>query len=139
MIFVNLNKSWRNVIAGKDDASRVTLEAWALVSEAAIETYGDVICGVTKGVVVTALDITAHHRWPDGRAAFEGQNSTEWAGLVGEPSPVVWPRDRPDRCATSTPRPSVPAMSTWTPPTWESDAPSSATSPSSSLSMERHN
>ena len=92
MILVNLNKSWPEVLAGRSCADKVTLEAWALVADGAIETYGDVICGVYQGSIVSAFDITGNTRDGDGRVLFQGVPSAEWAHLVGEGSPVTWVR-----------------------------------------------
>lgn len=88
MILVSLNKSWPQVLAGSRTAADVTLGAWAKVSDAAIEEYGDVIAGIYKNEVVTAYDIDGYTRGGDGdRVTFTGQESTRWAHLVGTPNP----------------------------------------------------
>ena len=87
MILVNLTKSWPQVLAGGRTAADVTLGAWAKVSDAAIDQYGDAIVGIHKNAVVTAFDIDGYTRGEGDRVTFTGHESTRWAHLVGTPNP----------------------------------------------------
>lgn len=92
MIFTHLPKSWPDVLEGRRDAADVTLGEWALVADKAIENYGDVVCGVYAGEVVSAYDVTGHERVDGGRVRFAGIPSVEWSSLIGQASPVTWGR-----------------------------------------------
>src|SRR3712207_2926964 len=92
MIFVHLSRSWPDVLAGHRTAADVTLGEWALVADRAITEYGDVICGVHEGSVVTAFDIDGHERTGEGRVRFTGTPSSTWSHLIGDASPVTWVR-----------------------------------------------
>ena len=87
MILVNLNKSWPQVLAGSRTAVDVALGAWAKVSDAAAEQYGDVIVGIYINDVVTAYDVDGYNRSEGDRVTFTGQESTRWRHLLGNPNP----------------------------------------------------
>jgi len=87
MILVNLNRSWPQVLAGSRTAADVTLGAWAKVSDAAVEEYGDAIVGVYKNEVVSAYDVSGYTRGEGDRVTFTGPESTRWRHLVGTPNP----------------------------------------------------
>lgn len=88
MIVVNLKKSYREVLSGDRDMDDATLGWWAGVTDEAAARYGDVIVGVFKERVVSAFDASGFERDADGRVFFDGNESTEFAGLVGKASPV---------------------------------------------------
>lgn len=93
MIAVNLRKSYREVVAEQKDMEDATLGWWAGVTDEAIERYGDVVIGVYNEQVVSAYDVTAHERDGDGRVRFDGDDSKEFAALIGKKSPVkAWVR-----------------------------------------------
>lgn len=88
MIAVNLRKSYREVVAGQKDMEDATLGWWAGVTDEAIERYGDVVIGVYNEQVVSAYDVTAHERDGASRVWFDGDDSDEFAALIGKKSPV---------------------------------------------------
>lgn len=88
MIVVNLRKSYREVVAGQKDMEDATLGWWAGVTDEAIERYGDVVIGLYNEQVVSAYDVTAHERDGAGRVWFDGDDSDEFAALIGKKSPV---------------------------------------------------
>lgn len=88
MILVNLRKSWPAVMAGDRDAAEVTLGEWAALSEDDLARHADVVVGVYRNTVVTALEIAGWERdETTGRVTFTGQASDRWAHLLGEPVP----------------------------------------------------
>ncbi|MCS6559744.1 hypothetical protein NYQ31_15210 [Curtobacterium flaccumfaciens] len=88
MIVVNLKKSYREVLSGIRDMDDATLGWWAGVTDEAAERYGDVILGVFKERVVSAFDANGFDRDAEGRVHFSGNESEEFASLVGKASPA---------------------------------------------------
>lgn len=88
MIVVNINRSYPDVSAGNLSLEDATRGDWQGIKDQAIVEYGDVIVGVWRNHVVSAYEIEDHARLEDGRVRFEVITSQEFAGLIGQPSPV---------------------------------------------------
>lgn len=88
MIVVNINRSYRAVEAGTLTLEDATRGDWYGINDAAIRRHGDVLVGVWRNDVVSAYEIAGHTRLEDGTVRFDVRESSEFAGLVGQPSPV---------------------------------------------------
>lgn len=100
MIFVNVTRSWPEVLAGARSAEDSVLGDWSALSESKLHQYADAIVGVADGRVVAVFDVTSwHHVGVGDRVRFEGSPSTRWSPLVGTSSHVTWKRGqaRPTR------------------------------------------
>ena len=87
MILVNLSRTWPDVMAGKDEAARATLEDWAGIKDEALDAFGDAVLGIYRNQVVTAYDITCWKRLANGRVRFTGMESKKWTYLIGTANP----------------------------------------------------
>jgi hypothetical protein len=88
VILVHLPKTWPSVVSGKKTAAEVTLNAWAAITDADLNTYADAILGIVHNEVVSAFDVTSWERGEeDDRIRFRGEPSMAWSHLIGTPNP----------------------------------------------------
>jgi hypothetical protein len=87
LIIVHLNKTWPLRLANRMTPEDATFGVWPIAEEN-LKRYGDVLLGVYDNTVVAAYDITGHSRGADKKVTFDGNPTTTWAHLIGQPTPA---------------------------------------------------
>jgi hypothetical protein len=91
VIVVNVNKTWPHVLSGRMDAEDSVLGYWPIAEHRLQEC--DVVLASYNNVIVAAYDINGHERTEENKVAFDGEESKDWAHLIGKPTPATpWGR-----------------------------------------------